>query len=195
MPSYSYILRIEAIEPDDDRLDALADVVDDVVFASRAGLASVTLVVESVTSRAAGIDAVRAARAAGLVPLRTIPDLVDRREISERVGVTRQAVGNWARGDRQGTTDFPAPYAFVSGEIWLWHDVAAWLRESGVFDEDLETPDWSDLIATDRWIADDPDARAPSDRFASEPVATGDWDFASSGYTLSRDEAREVAGS
>lgn len=57
-------------------------------------------------------------------------DLVGAAEIGDRLGVTKQAVTNWAAR----YSDFPAPLTELRlGRVWLWSEVAAWndKRENG----------------------------------------------------------------
>lgn len=109
-----------------------------------------------VTMTAAGVDAITAAldadkrlRTLGIVPLRLYPDVVDRGAIASRTGVTRQAVGNWVRGDRQ--MGFPAPFLLGRSEVWLWGEVREWLLENGnlVDDDGLGRPTRRDHTVVD----------------------------------------------
>lgn len=90
-----------------------------------------------VTVTASGPDAASAGRAMlselagrGLTVVRSERDLVDRQDISNRLGVSRQNIGQWVRGER-GLLTFPLPFSDVSGGVWLWGDVVGWLRRTG----------------------------------------------------------------
>lgn len=126
-----YRLSFEAIPPAP--LEVLAQAFYehfDGILVERAGQVIVTVYVEAA-------DAVDAARTAivdledesklGLSICHVDPDLVDGPEISRRLGVTRQAVQNWAVGTRgQG---FPRPIGAPGGKrIWTWGEVIAWAR-------------------------------------------------------------------
>lgn len=63
----------------------------------------------------------------GFSIVRTDPDLVDGPEIAERLGVTRQAVQNWAKGTRGSS--FPHPVGLPGGRrIWTWNQVVEWAK-------------------------------------------------------------------
>jgi predicted DNA-binding transcriptional regulator AlpA len=63
-------------------------------------------------------------------PMRLDEDLVAISDVASRVGVTREAVRNWANGARHA--NFPLPRGIVGDRIkvWAWSDVNAWLREN-----------------------------------------------------------------
>lgn len=60
-------------------------------------------------------------------------DLVSTSDIAERVGRTRQAVGQWVTGVR-GPGGFPAPQGVVGDgiRVWDWASVHAWLLGSNL---------------------------------------------------------------
>lgn len=68
----------------------------------------------------------------GLVVLRLREDLASRNDIGERLGVTRQAVGNWS-AETSGS-GIPLPYNDVCGGIWLWGDIVGWAEARGAYD-------------------------------------------------------------
>lgn len=115
------------------------------------------------TMTAEGCDVVTAARAAidtlqaeGFDVLRSYPDLVNRGEIAERLEVTRQAVGNWIRGQRQSEAPFPAPAHLAAGGLWLWGDISRWVGE-GIGDasgSDLAYPTTEAHLAIDACLHD-----------------------------------------
>lgn len=115
---------------DERRVDEVLDEFDCVVGTTH-GLE------DFVTATTSGPDAVAAGQklaadlaARGLRVVRSERDLVDRQDIAHRLGVTRQNVGQWVRGER-GTVSFPPSFSDVSGGVWLWGDVVNWLRETG----------------------------------------------------------------
>lgn len=112
--------------------DEVEDAIVEQTDASIATFGPVTTVTVSgfgETGFGAGTNARIALEHAGGTVLRCIEDVVTRRDIAGRTGMTPQAVGNWTRGDRQATTPFPAPYILAGGGLWLWGEVLEWLRE------------------------------------------------------------------
>lgn len=137
MTLYSLTFATPAISgPDDDRLTALESRAD-VVAASHGGLTTVTILVEGRTADRAAAEAMRMLDDEGIDVTRLVPDLVNRSDIAERLGITRQTVGHWVRGDRKASDPFPPPYA---GDIWLWGDLLPWLSRNGHPDR-LASPD------------------------------------------------------
>lgn len=94
-----------------------------------------------VTTWVAGDDAETAANyahallvAAGVAVQRMEFDLAGRSELAHRLGVTRQAIGNYVRGERRLGAPFPAMFSDVAGGVWLWGDVVDWYRNQGLDD-------------------------------------------------------------
>lgn len=112
------------------------------------------------TVTAPGPNAVLAAQAAvrdlesidGVTIGSCYEDLVSKTDIARRVGVSPQAVGQWIRGNRHRANVFPKPYNLVSGGAWLWGEVDAWLRRTGLADSALEYPCQDDYAEINRWI-------------------------------------------
>jgi len=116
---------------DDDMFDALAEL-SNVTWRSQGRYAFATAV----------IDAPSALKAADLVtqqvaklvpsarPIRLDDDLVSISDVAGRVGVTREAVRNWANGIRHA--NFPLPRGVVGDgiKVWAWADVSVWLRDN-----------------------------------------------------------------
>ena len=116
---------------DDDVFEALAEL-PNVVWRAQGRYAFAT----------ATIDAVSALKAADLVtqqvtkcvpsacPIRLDDDLVSIPDVASRIGVTCEAVRNWANGTRQA--NFPLPKGVVGDaiKVWAWSDVNRWLREN-----------------------------------------------------------------
>ena len=120
----------------------------------RSGLQLLTVTTEGMRCATAGMSLVDQLAGRGVRPLRTHPDLVTRQDVADRAGVTRQAVGQWVRGVRQKGTPFPVPFNTVSGGIWLWGDVYAWLRQHDYGpDTGLRYPTRDEHVRIDRHIA------------------------------------------
>lgn len=86
---------------------------------------------------AAAREAVAVLSRLGVVVIRMYEDLVTRQDIADRAQATRQAVGQWIRGERRLSTErpFPDPYHVVGGGVWLWSEVNAWLAQFGDSDD------------------------------------------------------------
>ncbi|MDZ7929041.1 MAG: hypothetical protein U5N21_02785 [Rhodococcus sp. (in: high G+C Gram-positive bacteria)] len=124
-------------DPFDDAIDNAMERLPGAVFASQgAGLMIVTTLVRGDDALRAALHAVKELENSGVRVRRSYPDLVSRQDIADRAKVTRQAVGNWVRGERLGQSPFPTPVTLVSGGAWLWHDVVVWLGPS-----DIELPE------------------------------------------------------
>ncbi len=75
---------------------------------------------------AAHLLSVLAQRAPDLIPLRLDDDMVAASDIAARLGVSRQAVAQFA----QPSAGFPLPVGTcASARIWRWAEVNEWLRE------------------------------------------------------------------
>lgn len=118
---------IETVEAEDPRIDQAMEALPGTTISGALGLTVATTLVDADTAIAAGLHAAKALAAAGLAPLRTYQDLVSRQDIADRVGMSRQAVGNWVRGERQNSRPFPAPVTLSSGGLWLWSSVVSWI--------------------------------------------------------------------
>lgn len=92
----------------------------------------------------------------GASPVRVHPDLVSVTDISDRVGVSRQAVQKWTHGQR---APFPHPVGAVSNDVrvWRWVDVVAWLLVAKGIDMDEDLPSTDDIAHIDACISKVPD--------------------------------------
>lgn len=63
-------------------------------------------------------------------PIRLDEDLVSIPDIASRVGVSREAVRNWANGLRH--SNFPLPRGIVGDgiKVWGWSEVSRWLHNN-----------------------------------------------------------------
>lgn len=112
---------------------------DDVVAALQAhldcrldlagGRLLLTCYVQAPSPEVAGakVVAVLAESAPDLVPLRLDDDLVAASDIAARLGISRQAVTQFA----QPSVGFPVPVGTcASARVWRWAEVNEWLREN-----------------------------------------------------------------
>ncbi len=104
------------------------------------------------------IQAVRtlANKVSGATAVRVHPDLVNVTDISDRVGVSRQAVQKWIQGQR---APFPHPVGSVGNDVrvWRWVDVVAWLLAAKGIDMDEDLPSTDDIAHIDACISKVPD--------------------------------------
>lgn len=142
-----YELRFEIEEADEDCYEAVEESFD-ITVAKHGRTVYLTAVVEDSTSAiSAARKAIHVMMAAGIRIRRLCEDLVTRTEIAERTGRTRQAVGQWVRGERRIAADlsFPEPYHPTAGGIWLWSEVNTWLQLTSVAEaDDAAYPDRCD---------------------------------------------------
>ncbi|HYO18961.1 MAG TPA: hypothetical protein VES02_09900 [Dermatophilaceae bacterium] len=126
-----YELTFELAPITDALEDAIADAFECVV-ASHSDVTTVTLTAEGRTCVAAALGATEDLRLLGADVRRLVDDLVGRREIARRAGVTPQAVGLWVRGERHAGVSFPPPFVLAGGGLWLWGEVLPALASRGV---------------------------------------------------------------
>lgn len=105
------------------------DQLDSVIAGGHAGQLLITMTQSGRSGRSAIRSASRALRNLGAHISHVQEDLVSKSEIANRFGVTHQAVGQWARGNRHADNPFPNPYNQVAGGVWLWGDVVDWYRK------------------------------------------------------------------
>ncbi|HEV7761355.1 MAG TPA: hypothetical protein VGO78_20260 [Acidimicrobiales bacterium] len=140
---------------DDDVFGALAEF-PDVVWRTQARLAFAIATVQATTALEAAelvtrqvTDAVPTAR-----PVKLDPDLVSIPDIANRIGVTREAVRNWANGARQA--NFPVPKGIVGDgiKVWTWADVNGWLRRNLNLGDPETFPDERETVVINAAFAD-----------------------------------------
>ncbi|HMR94329.1 MAG TPA: hypothetical protein PKE05_02225 [Microthrixaceae bacterium] len=86
------------------------------------------------------------------VPLMASRDLVNITDIADRVGVSREAVRNWASGRRR-TGVFPLPLDTPGGQkVWEWAAVHAWLRHNLQLWDGLAFPSHAEFGSIDALI-------------------------------------------
>lgn len=128
-----YSLTFEVASFTDEQLDDIEQTFD-VIASEGHGPTEMTAILEADSPLAAAQVARRVIGGAGIMIRRYLPDLVTRKDIAERAGITTQAVGNYVRGERG--SHFPVPYFDVASGAWLWGEVLPWLREQGVAVDD-----------------------------------------------------------
>jgi hypothetical protein len=127
-------------------------------------------------------------------------DLVNISDVADRIGVTREAVRNWASGKRR-TGEFPIPLDTPGGQkVWEWATVHAWLRHNlklwdgltfpthgefgsidALIDQVNRTEDCKVKALSHNWIGVSSVAPMKSARLAtqqrwSRPVGRHDWE-------------------
>jgi len=126
---------------DEDVFEALAER-SDILWRAQADAAFATATVEAPSALKAAdlvaeavIERVPSAR-----PIQLDEDLVAIPDVASRVGVTREAVRNWANGTRHA--NFPLPRGVVGDgiKVWAWADVNSWLRENLSFGDSETFP-------------------------------------------------------
>ncbi|MGW4634889.1 helix-turn-helix domain-containing protein [Nocardia sp. NPDC004415] len=144
---------IETVEADDSRIDQAMEALPGTTISGALGLTVATTLVDAETAIEAGLLAAKALAAVGLAPSRTYQDLVSRQDIADRLDMSRQAVGNWVRGERHSARPFPAPVTLASGGLWLWADVVRWTEVAAVAELDESAlPTLADHCLLDRMI-------------------------------------------
>jgi hypothetical protein len=96
-----------------------------------------SLTIVSLDSRAAdsyraSLDAARKLERLGVHVERLDLDLLNKSQIADRAGVSKQAVQAWV-----DKPDFPEPHTASSGLLWTWGDIASWLRDTRGYDGEM----------------------------------------------------------
>lgn len=133
----------ELVDPFDQRVSRVEESMD-MVVTTHGGRSVASVTAGGVDAIAAGRHAAAVLSSCGLPPERTYPDLVSRQDIADRLDISRQAVGNWVRGERHQGYAFPLPAHAVAGGVWLWGDVVDWLRCTGRESDELDFPTLED---------------------------------------------------
>lgn len=183
----AFELTFEVPEMSEPVEDAVADSLD-AVIATHHGVVTVTVLVTAPDCVTAARSAIDTLRHLGAPPRRLVEDLVTRSQIAERADVTRQAVGQWIRGERHSGVAFPRPFVLAGGGLWLWGEVLDALaardieldegisyptrRENqligGMLAADGHPPSWSTDVQTARRFAVTP-GTAPGTRLVPAP--------------------------
>lgn len=141
---------------DDSALEAL-EALPDMEWLSQGGLVRCSAKVAPAQNLMAAVDwlvssvvdVVPTAR-----PHRVDRELVSISDVSERVGVSREAVRHWANGTR-GCGGFPSPVGIVSNgtRIFEWSEVETWLRANLELGDGEARPSVEDAARADLLIA------------------------------------------
>lgn len=143
----------EVADPTDKRISVVEEHLD-IVVESHSGLTLATVTAEGHDAAAAALGAAAILSICGLAPTRSYPDLVTRQDIADRAQVSRQAVGNWVRGERITADPFPSPVNLVGGGVWLWGEIVAWLRRHNHSTDDISFPSLNDHVRIDTLLLD-----------------------------------------
>lgn len=142
-------------DDDDDVFDALGEL-SNVTWRSQGRYAFATAVVDAASPlKAADLVTQQVTkRVPSARPIRLDDDLVSIPDVAGRVGVTREAVRNWANGTRHA--NFPLPRGVVGDgiKVWAWSDVSVWLRDNLALGETEEFPSAHDAALINALFAE-----------------------------------------
>lgn len=127
---------------------------DDAVLAFQKG----ALILEFDREAASFSSAVENVLSTGARIERFEPDhLVSLSDIAKRTGLSRSAVTNYHKGERQ--EGFPRPVARVTSEspLWDWYDVATWMHGRGLVDR--EEVIWARIVKEGNQVLQEHEAR------------------------------------
>lgn len=88
---------------------------------------------------------------AGIQAIHLLEDLVTRQDIADRLNTSRQAVGNWVRGNRRDNSFLT--YYLVAGGVWLWGEVVEWCGNNGISVAYAKQPTGDDVVTINHWIS------------------------------------------
>ncbi|KAA0974754.1 hypothetical protein ACIGB6_06135 [Paeniglutamicibacter gangotriensis] len=151
-----YELQLEIAAPAESQLETAENDVE-LVYSAHGPTHFLTIWQEAATPLSAAMIAIAQLRNSGIKVHRAVEDLVSRQDIADRLNVSRQAVGNWIRGERRGSEGeaFPNPYNAVGGGVWLWKDVNDWAHGIAATDHDVEHLAAIDYVLINHWIHHD----------------------------------------
>jgi len=171
---------------DDGTFERLAEL-RDIVWRAQGRFAFATTTVEAPTALKAADIVTRKVteRVSTARPVRLDEDLVGISDIASRVGVSREAVRNWANGTRQA--NFPLPRGVIgdSHRVWAWADVNKWLLQNLAFGDSGEFPSAHDAALINALFAD------IRDRQTVTAAASATWNVAQTLETS--EETRRVS--
>ncbi|MEU7630978.1 hypothetical protein AB0C34_13475 [Nocardia sp. NPDC049220] len=151
--NFEFMFVVEGItDAFDPRVEGVEEHLD-CVMERHGELTLMTVTTPGTSAYTAGVHAARVLEAAGIDVVRAYADLVTRQDIADRAEVTRQAVGNWVRGERCGNHPFPTPTNLAAGGLWLWRDVNTWLAARGLEHDSIGHPPLETLAQIDVWLS------------------------------------------
>lgn len=152
----TYEMQLEIAAPTEIQLEA-AELEVELLYSSHGPAHYLTIWQEAGSAVSAAKSAIAHLRKSGIKVLRTVEDLVNRQDIADRLSVSRQAVGNWIRGERRSSEgeSFPAPHNAVGGGVWLWKEVNDWARGIIETDDDVEHLEAKDYVLINDWLYHD----------------------------------------
>lgn len=139
---YEFMFVINAVDDDTEKL-----LVEDLhgFIGGHGGTTLLTIAGTGQDAVEAGHLLLQTLRANDVHVQRVYEDIVSRSQIADRLGITRQAVGLWIRGQRQAARLFPEPHVLGGGGLWLWADVHEWLRVGGLDHDEVSYPSAMDI--------------------------------------------------
>lgn len=158
MMNIEVTLRVSGIDLDDPgTADVLGELFPSLLWQGEGRCITVSFEVREQNAPAEVLDVVRALETAvpGFVAVRVDRDLVSTSDIATRVGVSREAVRKWSL-----ETDFPVPFATVSGNkhAWAWGEVLVWLDASRGMALGERQPTEAVAVQIDNCLMKNPDA-------------------------------------
>ncbi|MFA5890862.1 MAG: hypothetical protein WDA27_07915 [Actinomycetota bacterium] len=155
MPAYRMNIVFTGIDFDDDAtFEALADL-PNVLWRSQGDHAFATAIVDSASAMKAAdeVTGLVMDRVATAQPFKLDEDLVSISDIAARVGVTREAVRNWANGSRHSNFPFPRGTVGDRIKVWAWADVSKWLNRNLALGDPEEFPSPHDVALVNSLFA------------------------------------------
>lgn len=155
MTSFRLNIVFSGIDFDDDEaFEALADL-HGVVWHGQGSIAYATGIIDALSATKAAELLARdvCSRVPSARPIRLDEDLVGLTDIANRIGVTSEAVRNWATGNRRA--HFPLPRGIVGAgiKVWKWAEVSVWLRDNFLLGDDNEFPTGKETVDIDALFA------------------------------------------
>ena len=138
MSVFEFTIAVEGVDPNaDDFEDRFFEAgCDDALIKVAKGVVALDFSREATNLLKAIGSALEDVLRAGAVPVRIEPDpLANENDMAARAGLTRQTISNYVLGKRGAGFPLPAVRPTSAQPLWLWLDVARWLRRhSPAFD-------------------------------------------------------------
>ncbi|GAB3471953.1 hypothetical protein AB1207_24115 [Kineococcus endophyticus] len=151
----SYELIFEGDQINEDTEDAILESGLDAVLVTGTSPEAetvVTVTADGPTAIVAGHAAASELARLGMRIRRSCEDLVTRSNIASRAEKTPQAVNLWISGERKARNPFPRPAYRAANGLWLWGDVAEWLKINTDYVDNLGYPTLLDHTRLNHWI-------------------------------------------